>query len=164
MAFRKGPGDMRTRVGPCLLNRVSSRLTATSIGTNMLRIARLVATKSFGKRMARWLHLFTNLSDNEMKAPRGRPPAGAVLQETAEGPRWCLTPDALERAAVRLQEHRMACRERYRTTRAALLQAKPHLFIKNGRTTGRNLPNSRLPLSRCVSPCISEEGHSSSPE
>ena len=60
----------------------------------------------------------------QQKAPRGRPPAGAVLVDG----RWELTEASLARAAARLEKHRLDCRERYRRNRAALVRQRPDLF------------------------------------
>ena len=60
----------------------------------------------------------------EQKAPRGRPPVGAILVDG----QWQLTPESLERTAARLEKHRTDCRERYRRNRTALARQRPELF------------------------------------
>ena len=60
----------------------------------------------------------------KQKAPRGRPPTGAVLVDG----RWELTEESLARVAARLEKHRTDCRERYRRNRAALVRQRPDLF------------------------------------
>ena len=58
------------------------------------------------------------------KAPRGRPPFGAVLVDG----HYVLTEEALTKAASRFEKHRADCRERYRKNRAALARQRPDLF------------------------------------
>ena len=58
------------------------------------------------------------------KAPRGRPPIGAILVEG----RWELTEESLEKAVARLEKHRRDCRDRYRRNRASLARQRPDLF------------------------------------
>ena len=60
----------------------------------------------------------------QQKAPRGRPPIGAILVDG----KWELTEESIARAAERLEKHRTQCRERYRRNRAALLLKRPDLF------------------------------------
>ena len=96
----------------------------------------------------------------EQKAPRGRPPHGAVLVEG----RWKLTDEAIEKAAARLEKHRADCRERYRRTQDVLKEQRPELFSKrNGkrRRAGAAVRESQLPLSDCILQGASEEGYSS---
>ena len=99
-----------------------------------------------------------------MKAPRGRPPIGAVLQEKedAEHGEWVMTPEALEKAARRLQDHRVACRNRYRAIRDALKAQRPDLFAKRigkrGRA-GQTVRNSQLSIGDSVLQGTEEEGH-----
>ena len=58
------------------------------------------------------------------KAPRGRPPTGAILIDG----KWQPTEESVAKAAERLEKHRTQCRERYRRNRAALLVQRPDLF------------------------------------
>ncbi len=58
------------------------------------------------------------------KKPHGRPPAGAVWCEGG----YVLPPESVELAAQKLEQHRQACRDRYKATRDALRAAKPELF------------------------------------
>lgn len=60
----------------------------------------------------------------QKKAPRGRPPTGAMLVDG----RWQLTEESLAIATARLEKHRKDCRERYRRNRAALASQRPDLF------------------------------------
>ena len=55
------------------------------------------------------------------KRPRGRPPFGAVWENN----RYALPPESVELAAQKLEQHRQACRDRYKATREALRIAKP---------------------------------------
>ena len=92
---------------------------------------------------------------------RGRPPSGAVW----DGERYALPPEALELAAARVQQHRVACRDRYRATRAALIRAKPELFSKHGRgRAGKVVRQTECPLSEGVLESVSEAGDSGSSE
>ena len=98
----------------------------------------------------------------EQRAPKGRPPYGAVLVEG----RWVLTDEAIEKAAIRLETHRTACRERYRRTQDALKEHRPELFRKgNGKRKGAGgaVRDSQLPLSECVLQSTAEEGYTSTP-
>ena len=83
------------------------------------------------------------------KAPRGRPPAGAILVDG----QWELTDLAVEKAAQRLELHRANCRNRYRSTRDILRERRPDLFIKaNGkrRRTEGPLRSPELPFGESV--------------
>ena len=67
------------------------------------------------------------------KKPRGRPPTGAVWCEGG----YVLPPESVEIAAQKLEQHRQACRDRYKATRDALRAAKPELFSNNVRRRAR---------------------------
>ena len=89
----------------------------------------------------------------ESTKPRDRPPQGLV-----DG---VMTPEALEKAAVRLEKHRMDCRERYRRTQDTLKEQRPELFAKrNGRRAGGAVRETQLPISQCVLQSPAQEGHS----
>jgi hypothetical protein len=88
-----------------------------------------------------------------VKRPRGRPMVGAQLVEG----RYEMTPEGIEVAAIRLEKHRTACRERYRMTQAILRRDKPGLFSKNGRRPNGRSNDSTLPeAERTLSDGISE--------
>ncbi len=103
------------------------------------------------------------MTSHTLKAPRGRPPTGAVLQTTDEEyGRWVMTPEALEKAVRRLEEHRAACRNRYRNNRDTLKAQRPDLFIKKNGKRGRAdtaLRESQLPICDCILQGTEEERH-----
>lgn len=63
------------------------------------------------------------------KRPLGRPPFGCVLEDG----KYKLTDEGQKLAVNRLEAHRERCRERYRQTRALLMEARPDLFKRRRR-------------------------------
>ncbi len=65
-----------------------------------------------------------SVKNDNVKKPRGRPPAGAILVEG----RWQLTAESVELAMQRLIKHRLHSQERYRAMRDAIRQQRPDIF------------------------------------
>ena len=100
------------------------------------------------------------VKNDNVKKPRGRPPAGAILVEG----RWQLTAESVELATQRLIKHRLHSQERYRAMRDAIRQQRPDLFkpprpkqtllVRSNELPGEDLSNNQTEASSelCLQP------------